>query len=32
VHEVVEGLGWPGVDEGRRRQSKLDEKVLGVWG
>jgi hypothetical protein len=25
---VVEGLGRPGVGEGRRRQSKLNEEVL----
>jgi hypothetical protein len=30
-HEMVEGLGRPGVDEGRRRWSKLNE-VLGVLG
>jgi hypothetical protein len=31
-HEVVEGLGRPGVDEGRRWQSKLNEEVLGARG
>jgi hypothetical protein len=30
-HEVTEGLGWPGIDEGRRRQSELNEKVLKAW-
>jgi hypothetical protein len=32
--EWVEGLGRPGVDEGRRRRSKLDDKRLGArgWG
>jgi hypothetical protein len=31
-HEVVEGLGWPGVGEGRQRRSKLDVKVLRARG
>jgi hypothetical protein len=31
-HELVEGLGRPGVGEGRQRQSKLDEEVLGARG
>jgi hypothetical protein len=30
-HEVAEGLRWRGVDEGRQRQSELDEKVFEVW-
>jgi hypothetical protein len=29
--EWVEGLGRPGVGEGRRRRSKLDDKRPGVW-
>jgi hypothetical protein len=33
-HELVEGLGRPGIGEGRRRRSKLNEEVLGArgWG
>jgi hypothetical protein len=27
-HELVEGLGRPVIDEGRRRRSKLNEEVL----
>jgi hypothetical protein len=27
-HEAAEGLGWWGINKGRRRQSELDEKVL----
>jgi hypothetical protein len=27
-HEVVEGLGRAGISEGKRWDSKLDEKVL----
>jgi hypothetical protein len=29
-HEAVEGLGRPGIDEGRRQWSELDERVLEV--
>jgi hypothetical protein len=31
---VAKGLRWLGVDEGRRKQSELDEKVLDArrWG
>jgi hypothetical protein len=31
-HELVEGLGRPGIIEGRWRQSKLNEEVLGARG
>jgi hypothetical protein len=31
-HELVEGLRRPGVSEGRRWHSKLNEEVLGVRG
>jgi hypothetical protein len=31
-HELVEGLGRPGVGEGRRRRGKLDGEVLGARG
>jgi hypothetical protein len=30
-HEAAEGLERPGVSEGRRRRSELDEKVLEAW-
>jgi hypothetical protein len=29
-HEATEELGWPGIGEGRRRQSKLDKRVLKI--
>jgi hypothetical protein len=29
-HEAAEGLGWPGLGEGRRWQSELNERVLEV--
>jgi hypothetical protein len=31
-HELVEGLKWPGIVEGRQRRSKLNEEVLGARG
>jgi hypothetical protein len=31
-HELVEGLRWPSVIEGRQRRSKLNEEVLGARG
>jgi hypothetical protein len=31
-HKLVEGLGRPGVVEGRWRRSKLNEEVLGARG
>jgi hypothetical protein len=31
-HELVEGLGRPGVVEGRRRRSKLNEEVIRARG
>jgi hypothetical protein len=27
-HEEAEGLEWPGLDEGRRQRSELNEKML----
>jgi hypothetical protein len=27
-HKAAEGLGWPGIGEGWRWQSELDEKVI----
>jgi hypothetical protein len=30
-HEAVEGLGRPGIGEGRRWPSELYEKVLAAW-
>jgi hypothetical protein len=30
-HEEAEGLEWPGLDEGRRQRSELNEKMLEAW-